>query len=671
MYKFVAAIVLSLTPTLPLLSAASLQATPIPVTANPSSQMDAMTQKWLDRLRQTVTHLSHPTEKVRTWIQIADLYINIYGDRQQGEAAITQAITIARSASDPDSKAKALIQILQFPNLEPSTAATLLDLSIESILAITDESQQQYLLVLAIDAATKWQAFIQLPSSVQPLTLVEQIQDPYWRKWWRVYVMEAQARQMIAQKHMAAAIELIETMPLHPNVFRGTITPQTLTSDPYLLEKIDQVNSILAYFYLPPRLPALPSSVSSPLTEPDLTQILPPLRTTVQGWLDRIQDPYIKAQAQTRWIRRLNLLGQVQESGDLYQEFLQSLPNQPFSPRQKAQLLQPFLQYSWESNPQTQPLVQQTIQTFQTQLDAIGNAESDQKLKAQLLQNLILTTVSTPPQPLAALADSANTLSNLKLRSGLLYDIAARYESNGQEAEANAIYNQILPILDHLEYQSRSVVVLLKLGQTEAAIERARKNGTDSVLSEAFVTLIEQELAAPSLELARLIQDPTLKIQALAQASATLSNRSQRNAFLQETIAYLQTLSRLEQEDALYSLILFNYTVPLQILDSLEPDLQVPLLLSIVGNYDRAEMGDTKGWAETEYNNQIAQRLARLMPHITDSWEKNKVLMTLASLDAADYPDRVSQWIDQIPPDAQATALLRALYLRSHATSNP
>jgi tetratricopeptide (TPR) repeat protein len=670
MYKFFAAIVLSLIPALLPLSAASFQETPIPVTENPSPEIDATTQKWLDRLQHIATHRSDPSEKVHIWLGLADLYINTYSDRQQGEAAITQAITTARSIPDPASKAQTLIQITQFPDLEPSTAATLLDLSIESISAIADESQQQYLLAPAIDAATKWQASIQLSSSVQPLTLVEQIQDPYLRKWWRVYVIEVQARKLIAQKQMAAAIELIETMPLHPNVFQETIPPQTLTSDPYLLAKIDQVDLLLAYFYLPPNPPTLATSISFPLTELDLTQILPPLHTTVQGWLNRIQDPYIKAQGQTRWIRRLNRLGQVQESGDLYQEFLQSLPNQPFSPRKKAQLLLPFLQYSWESNPQTQPLIQQTIQTFQTQLNAIGNTESDQKLKANLLQNVILSTVSSPPQPLAALADSANTLSNLKWRSGLLYNIASRYESNGQKSEANAIYNQILPILDHLEDQSQAVVILLKLGQTEAAMERARKNGTDSVLYEASVTLIEQELAAPALELVRLIQSPTLKARTLAQASATLSNRSQRNAFFQETIVYLQTLSGLEQQNAIYEIgRIFNDTVPLQILDSLEPDLQVILLLGMVENYGRAERGDTDGWTETQYNNRIAQRLAQLMPHITQLVEKDMVLMTLVSLDAADHPDRVSQWIDQVPPNAQARALFRAIYLRSH--SNP
>jgi tetratricopeptide (TPR) repeat protein len=685
MYKFFAAIVLSLTPALLPLSAASLQATPIPVTENPSPEIDATTQKWLDRLQQIATHLSDPSEKVHIWLGLADLYINTYSDRQQGEAAITQAITTARSIPDPASKAQTLRQIIQFPYLEPSATAAILDLLVESIPEIANESQQQDLLESVVGTAIKLQTSIQLPSSAQPLTLVEQIQSSNRREWWRSQVIEAQVRQLIVQKQMTAAIALIETMPLPPapifqEIFQETVSASSPTSDQYWSAKIDQVNSILGDFYLPSDRPVLPTNTALPpllppmslvdrvpLTELDLTQILPPFRTTVQSWLDRIQDPYTKAKAQSRWIERLNYLGQVQESSDLYQDLLQSLPNQTFSPQQKAQLLLPFWQYSWASDPETQPLIQQTIQAFQTQLDAIGNSGSAQDIKAELLQEAISSAFFSSPQVLAALTDSVNTLSNLKLRSSLLYKIASLYESNGQESEANAIYKQILPIFNHLENQSQAVVILLKLGQIETAIEHAKKNGTDSVLYKASVTLVEQKLTSPALELARLIQEPVLKSLALAEASVALPNSSQVNALFQEAIAYIQTLSESDQRDAIDTIgHFFNDNVPIQIIDLVDSDLKVALLLSIVAKYGLVEIGDTSGWAETERNNQIAQSLAHLLPHITQSTQKSLVLMTLVSLDAADHPDRVSQWIDQLPPNAQANALLRAIYIRSH-----
>jgi hypothetical protein len=631
--------------------AAPAENTPVLPSEPAPPRIDATTQRWLDRLWQTADQVSDPAEKAYVWMRIVNLHTETYQDTQRSKEAIANAIAAAKTIADPADRVRTLQSILQSQLSAPAVADTL-DLILKSIPAIGDPQTEDVLLGYTLFLINDLEPAVRL--TAQPLALLEQIQDPYMRESSRSQITGAAVSQLVAQNQTAAAIDLIQQTPLLfvvPPEEQSTEVEYS-TSDRSLKAKLDQLNSLTAILAL---------------NHHQITPSLPKLRTAAEAWIESIQDPYLKTQAEILWIGQLQQLGQEQEVSERTQALLQSLPSQPFSPPQKAKLLLPFFQdvWTWGNNPKLQPLSQQAIELFQTQLTAMGNAESVQQQKTELILDALYSPVHDAPRLLEAMTESANAITNVKLRSGLLYAIGFQYELSERSTEANAIYNQLLPNLDQLDDQTQAIAVLIKLGRNEEAIARAKANGESDILFNAALTFIQQQATAPALELTRHISDPISKALALAQISSILTSTGQPNALepMQEALTLLQTLPEAEQVDAIASIgYFFDTSVPIQFLDPFSPTLQAGVLLGIVENH---------GWAESERNNQIAPHLIQLLPRLTQATQKNQVLSLLAYLDAADQPDRVNQWVDQMPPTHQAEALLRAIYLRSHLSTFP
>jgi hypothetical protein len=653
--------------------AASPQATPIPFSEPAPPRIDATTQAWLDRLWQVTQTISAPEEKSATWLRVAELYTDTYQNSQKGGEAITQAIAAAQLIPNPADRADALLQILlQFQRTRSTAVRTAavetLDLTVEAIALVPDMPRRDGLLEFAIIAATDLEPFVQLKPAVQPLALVERIHNPQNREYQRSLTTKVMVRRMIEQNQLEAAIDLIQQTPLLP-FYAGAVEPDRLTNpsrDERLLAKVEHLEFLIGNLFLQT------SGDMAVVIEPDGDAIAAKMRPIAQAWIDPIQDPYLKAKAQTSWLGQLHRLKQTQAATNQFQALLQTLSL--LSAQQKIELLLPLLQYSWENDPQWQPLSQPLLQTLRSQLNAIGNSESVQSSKAQLLLDAIYSQPYGNLSLMTTITDETNQLTDAKLRSELLYAIGMQYEMNNNTTTANAIYQQILPIIDQLEDATQATTVLIKLGRDEEAIARAKASGEDDVLLSASTTFITQpaignavlgSAIAPALELARLIQDPASKVYALSQISSILSSNGQPNALepIKEALNLAQTLPVADQVNIGFAMGYFlEVAAPLQLLEPFEPTVQVSVLLSMVENY---------GWAESERNNQVAQRLVELVPRLTQTEQKHQALSTLAYLDAADQPNRVTQWVDQMPPAAQADALLRAIYLRSHLSTAP
>jgi hypothetical protein len=662
-FKFLAAIALSSTalvfafPLLPAV-AAPAQTDPVLPSEPAPPRIDATTQRWLDRLWQTADRISNPKEKAYIWMRIADLHTQTYRDTQRGTEALNQAIAAAQTIPDPADRADALLQILPSQTADPSAAKTL-DLLLEAIAAVTDPQRKDGLLEFAILAATVLDRSVPLNPEVQPLTLVDRLQDPQSREIRRSYVVESIVSRLVSQNQLEAAIDLIEQTPLVP-FYPEPVESSRFTNpsrDQLLQAKMEQLGSLME------SLLQIDSNAPMPVMPEYIDATVAQLRPIAQAWMAPIQDPYIKARTQTYWIVHLVMLQQDEEAFTQFQEFLRRLPDQPLSPPQKIELLLPLMPLAWESDPKAQSIMQPLTQTLQSQFSAMGSATQPQK--AQLLLDAIYSSSYSSSSLLDVLTEEAHTITDAKLRSGLLYALSVQYKLSNNDTQANALYNQILPILDHMEDPFHAIEVLTQLGRTEDVIEYAKARNDDYIFAALSAQLLNQQSIPAALDLARRIQEPGSRTLALAQISATLFNTNAPDplAPLQEAIAYIQTFPEAEQYNAIYGFGQYLSTPDtLKLLDSLPPMVQASAMLGQVEVY---------GWAESEQNNLIAQRLAQLVPRLTDSEPKNQVLSTLAYLDAADQPDRVNQWVNQLQPAAQADALLRAIHLRSHLSTFP
>jgi hypothetical protein len=662
MHKFVtwSAIALSSTAlsALPLLPAvaASPQDMPIPFTEPAPPQIDATAQQWIDRLWQTTANLSDPGKQSETWLQIAALYSATYQDSQKSAEALNNGFVAAQSIDDPAAKADALLQVLSFQRSDPAAAKTV-ELILEAIAAVPDRNRQQGLLEFAVIALTDLEPAVRLKPELQPLALIDRIQDPQIREIRRAYAVDARVWQLIKQKQLTAAIELIQQTPTLP-FFPVEPDPSEFTNpsrDRLLQAKVERLDALTNGVFLY-------SDTANP-TEAELDAIAAQLQPVAQGWINDIQDPYIKARAQSSWIAYLMRFGQSATATAQAQAFLQSLTNLAIAPAQKVELLLPFIQYSWENAPASQPLLQLLIQTLQAQLNAMGNTAAVQPQKAQLLMAVSYSVPYGSLPLLDVVTAEVNKITDAKLRSGLLYAFSVQYELGNHDAQAKAMYQQILPLIDQMEDQSHAIAVLIKLGRMEEAIEYAKKNQEDYVLYDLSSQLVNQQSIPAALDLSRRIQDPWLRILSLGQITASLSATNDPNALepLREAIEYLQTLPADTQGNAFYALgAQLNTPGSLQLLDSLPPLLQLGALLSYVDNY---------GGVMSAQNSQMSQRLVKILPSLTQTEQKDQALSALAFLDAVERPDRVSQWIDQMTPTAQAATLLRAIYLRSYLST--
>jgi hypothetical protein len=639
--------------------AAPAQTTPVLPSEPAPPRIDATTQRWLDRLWQTADRISNPKDKAETWVRIANLYRDPYQNAPKSSEAMTKAIAAAQTIPDAADRADALLQILPSQTADPSAAKTLV-LVLEAIAAVADPQRKDGLLEFAILAAVVLDRSVPLQPEVQPLTLVDRLQDPQSREIRRSYVVESIVSHLVSQNQLEAAIDLIQQTPVSP-FYGDPVDPAQLTNpsrDLLLQGKMEQLSSLVGGLFQ-----QVSGDTLVPVEPQNLDAIATQLRPIAQAWMAPIQDPYIKAKTQAHWIFQLIQLQQPDEAIAQAQEFLRHLPNQPLSPQQKVELLLPLTQLTWESEPKLQPIVQQLTQALKAQFSAMDNTAQPQK--AQLLLDAVYGASYSSSSLLDVLTQEAHTITDAKLRSGLLYALSVQYELTNNDTEANALYNEILPILDQMEDPIHAIEVLMQLGQTEDAIEYAKTRNEDDVFSHLSAQFLNQQSIPAALDLARRIQEPWSRTLALAQISATLSstNAPDPQAPLQEAIAYIQTFPEAEQYNVIYSFGQYLSTPDsLKLIDSLSPRVQAGALLGQVEVY---------GWAESEQNNRIAQRLAQLVPSLTDSEPKNRVLSTLAYLDAADQPDRVSQWVDLLQPADQADALLRAIHLRSHLSTFP
>jgi tetratricopeptide (TPR) repeat protein len=668
------AIALTLSSSFPLLPAIALPNTAaIPDLSTDSftepltPPIDRFTQQWLDRSWQIAAKLSDPEIKADAFVRLAYTYYSTYQDRQKGAEAASQAIAAAQTITDPANKGDTLLQILLTQDdADPQAAAETLKIFLESIPAIADIRKQDGLLEFAILTAIRLEPSVQLTPAARPFAIVERICNRYTREYQRSEVVKALAGRLVSQGKLQEAIDLIQQTPLLPT----TPAPQDAaefqnpTNDDFLKAKLNQLDPLISKLFL------LADGDGFALVDQVPTSAVPPIRAIAQAWINQIQAPQIKAEAQTQWVAHLIRLGQEPEAIALFQQLLQTIPASRLSAPQKAELWVSLLQASSESNPNLFALRSKAMQAFQVQFNAMGNAEAVQSQKVELLTRA-LDSVAIYGEPeasvqlIGSLVDLANTFSDLKLRANTLYAIAFRYDFMERKTEAIALYHQILPMVDHLEDPSQAIALLTQLGHPEAAIEVAKTSGIDYVLSDTAASLASQQSLAPALELARLVQDPTAKAMALAQISSVLAttNPPNPNALepMKEALAFIQTLPEPEKLEAIHNIGYFYHDgIPLQLLNRFEPSFEAGILTSIL---------NSQGWSATEKNTQIAERLTQLLPQLSDGDQKTQALIFLTVLDAQVHPDRVMGWVDQIPRAVDQTeVLLKAADVRSLMT---